>query len=138
MVSNERSLLALAFFFPVLSFGQAITATVVGTVTDPSGTSVPGGLHVAIRNVQTNQLRDAITNSLGGYEFLFLPVGSYTLAVNSAGFQRAEVSVFSLSVDQVARVDLKLVIGQPTDKVEVTAAAVGPANRKCHGRDGDR
>jgi hypothetical protein len=45
--------LTLAVFLPVLAFGQAITATVVGTVTDPSG-AVVRNARVAIRSQQTN------------------------------------------------------------------------------------
>ncbi len=104
-------------------FAQAITAKVVGTVTDPSGAAVPGAA-VAIQNVQTNQARTTKTNEVGNYEFSFLPIGAYTLTVESAGFQKAEVSQFQLSVDQVARVNVQLNVGEVTEKVSVEASAV--------------
>ncbi|MBI3472852.1 MAG: carboxypeptidase regulatory-like domain-containing protein, partial [Candidatus Solibacter usitatus] len=122
---NFRFLLlaGLAGLFAVLLHSQATTAKVVGSVTDPSGAVVPGA-KVAIRNQQTNQARAAVTDTLGSYEFSFLPIGSYTLEVEAAGFQKAEVSAFALSVDQVARVDVKLSIGQAAESVKVDAGAV--------------
>ena len=117
-------LLILSCCLPVLAFGQAISATVVGRVTDPSG-AVVAKTRIVIRNQQTNQVRETITSNLGIYEFLYLPVGVYGITAEAPGFQRMEVSSFSLSVDQVARVDLTLVLGQTTDKIEVKAAATG-------------
>ena len=108
---------------PADLFAQAITAKVVGTVTDPSGASVPGAT-VTIQNVQTNQSRTTTTNAVGNYEFSFLPIGSYTLAVESSGFQKAEVSQFQLSVDQVARVNVQLNVGEVSEKVSVEASTI--------------
>ncbi len=104
-------------------FSQAITANVVGTITDPSGAAVPGAT-VFIRNQQTNQSRSAKTDEQGKYEFPFLPVGVYGLTVDARGFQRSEVAAFPLSVDQVARVDVKLSVGQSSESVQVVATAI--------------
>src|SRR5439155_15799646 len=82
--------LALA---PSSLFSQAITANVVGTITDPSGAAVPHAT-VVVRNQQTNQSRSATTDGQGKYEFPFLPVGAYTLTVDARGFQRSEVGGF--------------------------------------------
>jgi hypothetical protein len=102
---------------------QAITAKVVGTVTDPSGAAVQAAL-VSITNVQTNQPRTTKTNEVGNYEFSFLPIGAYTLGVEATGFQKAEVSQFQLSVDQVARINVQLNIGEVAEKVSVEASTV--------------
>src|SRR5260370_20701673 len=103
---------------------QAITAKVVGTVTDASGASVPVAV-VTIQNVQTNQSRSTKTNEVGNYEFSFLPIGSYTLTVEAPGFQKSEVSQFQLSVDQTARVDVQLNVGEVSEKVSVEASSIG-------------
>ncbi|MEX2261434.1 MAG: TonB-dependent receptor [Bryobacteraceae bacterium] len=108
---------------PLPLFAQAVTATVVGNVTDPSGASVPAA-KVTIQNQQTNQTRTSATDSSGKYEFSFLPIGPYNLLVEASGFQRAEVSGFQLSVDQVARVDVKLTIGQAAESIRVEAGAI--------------
>src|SRR5215472_1387597 len=111
--------LALPHILPA----QAITAKVVGTVSDPSGAAVPTAV-INIRNVQTNQIRSTKASEVGTYEFSFLPIGDYTLTVEAPGFQKAEVSAFRLDVDQVARVNVQLVVGEISEKVAVEASAV--------------
>ena len=114
--------LMLALAFPSVSTPQAITAKVVGAVSDPSGAAVPGAT-VTVRNVATNLTRASETNETGSYEFSFLPLGRYTLTVESTGFQKAEVSEFTLAVDQVARIDVAMTIGEVTEVVNVEADA---------------
>jgi hypothetical protein len=104
--------------------GQAITAKVVGSVADPTGAAVPQAT-VSVTNVDTNLTRTTTTNEVGNYEFSFLPVGSYTMSVEKEGFQKTGVQPFRLRVDQVARIDVTLQVGQVTEVVEVAAAAVG-------------
>src|SRR5437762_10050532 len=116
-------LAVLALLVSLPAFSQAITAKVSGTVSDPSGAVVPNA-SVTIRNQQTSQARSAKTDSAGGYEFSFLPIGSYSLSVEATGFQKAEVAPFPLSVDQEARVDVKMTIGQAAETVQVAATAI--------------
>jgi hypothetical protein len=115
---------ALALTLPHSIYAQAITAKVVGAVSDASGAAVPAAA-VNIHNVQTNQTRTTKTNESGNYEFSFLPIGEYTLSVEAAGFQKSEVSQFQLNVDQVARLNLQLTVGELSEKVSVEASAVG-------------
>jgi hypothetical protein len=117
-------LLATALALAVYpAFPQATTANVVGTITDPSGGLVPAAT-VTIQNRQTGQARKAQTDAQGNYEFTFLQTGEYSLAVEKPGFQKSEVAPFTLSVDQVARIDLKMSIGQSAESVQVSATAV--------------
>jgi hypothetical protein len=104
-------------------FSQAITATAAGTVTDPTNAAVPNA-KVTIRSQQTNQARTTNTDSAGFYEFSFLPIGAYSLTVEAAGFQKSEMAPFTLSVDQVARLDVKLTLGQSAETVQVKADAI--------------
>ena len=115
---------ALYVFLPQAIYAQAITAKVVGTVTDPSGAAVPTAA-VNIQSVQTNQVRTTKVNELGNYEFSFLPIGEYKLSVEAPGFQKAEVNQFHLDVDQVARLNVQLNVGEISEKVVVEAAALG-------------
>jgi hypothetical protein len=121
----KRLLLFLLLYSSVAGplFSQAITATAVGTITDPTGAVVPNA-KVTIRSRQTNQARTATTDSAGNYEFSFLPVGAYSLTVEAAGFQKSEVGQFTLSVDQVARLDVKMTLGQSAETVQVQASAI--------------
>lgn len=104
-------------------FSQATTAKVVGTISDPSGAAVPAA-KIVITNRQTNQSREVTSDPQGGYEFPFLATGSYVLSVEASGFQKAQVSPFTLSVDQVSRIDVALQVGQTTESVQVQAGAL--------------
>jgi len=108
---------------PVKLAGQATTARVTGTITDASGASVPNAA-IAATNTATSQVFRSLTNAAGNYEVV-LPVGTYTLTVEATGFQKTQVSAFTLSLDQVARVDVQLQVGQMTQQVEVAASAIG-------------
>lgn len=100
----------------------AITAKVVGSITDPSGAAVPNAA-VTLTNVHTSELFKTTTNTAGTYGII-VPTGSYTLSVEAKGFQETQVTAFTLAVGQVARVDAKLNLGQVTQQVEVAAGAV--------------
>ncbi|MBZ2177591.1 MAG: carboxypeptidase regulatory-like domain-containing protein [Acidobacteriota bacterium] len=104
-------------------FGQTITATAVGTVTDPSGAAVPGAA-ITITNTQTGASRNTVTDGAGNYTFAFLTPGSWSVSVEAKGFQKATTQPVSLSVDQVARFDIRLTVGQSTESVQVTAGAI--------------
>ncbi|MFN7919817.1 MAG: TonB-dependent receptor [Bryobacteraceae bacterium] len=119
----QRIVLFSLFSISSALFGQAITARVVGTISDPSGAVIANG-KVELRNVQTNAARTVTSDTGGNYEFNFVPVGNYTLTVEASGFQKAEVSQFTLSVDQVARLDIKLTIGQTAESIKVEASAI--------------
>jgi hypothetical protein len=121
-----QSLLVAALIAVSLSaslWSQATTAKVVGTISDPSGASIPGA-RITIQNQQTGQARTANADGQGNFEFSFLPVGTYTLSVEAGGFQKAQISAFQLNVDQVSRIDVKLSLGQTTESIDVEAGAV--------------
>jgi hypothetical protein len=101
---------------------QTITGTITGTVTDPSGASVPNAKVTAV-NAATNINSEATTNESGIYNLLFLPVGDYSVSVSASGFKKASVPAFRLAGSQVARVDLRLEVGEATQVVEVTGVA---------------
>jgi len=116
-----RLLLPL-LFLPLLSLAQSITANLVGNVTDPSGGQLPDAA-LNLRHQETGEARTTVTNSAGEYRFTLLRPGRYTLTAEHAGFKRASLAAFDLQVDQTARVDVTLAIGQVTESVEVDARA---------------
>src|SRR5262249_40270688 len=101
---------------------QVTTGTIVGTVTDPSGATVPHA-QVTATNVGTALLRSIETNDQGEYRIEFLPVGEYSIEVNAPGFRKVVHKNIVLQVNQVARVDVPLMVGQTSERIEVTAAA---------------
>lgn len=114
-------LLLLAFFAPVLAYCQN-TASIVGAVTDPAGAAMPG-CSISVRNELTGYTRSAVTGTDGAYTVTLLPLGTYSVTASKSGFAESVRSGISLSVQQVARVDLRLALGSTTQKVTVTAAA---------------
>ena len=117
--------LAALTFFVFLSLGgmlmaQTATGQITGTVTDSSGAVVPQA-HVALKSQLTGATREATTNASGNYVFALLPVGVYSVTAKLQGFCTAKRSDIRLNVDQVARVDLELAVGEVTQTVEVKA-----------------
>jgi hypothetical protein len=104
------------------AWGQAVTASITGTVTDPSGASVPGAT-VAATSVERGIVYTATTNDSGLYLIANLPVGSYTLKVEKSGFSSATRPAFVLTLNQVARIDIAMKVGQISETVEVSGAA---------------
>jgi hypothetical protein len=97
----------------------AVTATVVGRVTDPSGAVIPGAT-VTLRNQLTGLVQHTVTDSNGSYEFLALPVGAgYRVEVEARGFQSSTETAITLLVNQHFRLDFKLEVGSSTQKVTV-------------------
>ena len=71
-----------------LLFGQGERATFDGTITDPSGSSVPGAT-VKATNVATNVEIQATTNASGIYRLPYMPSGTYKISVTAPGFKSA-------------------------------------------------
>jgi hypothetical protein len=101
------------------AFAQG-TATLTGTVADPNG-AVVSGATVTATNVATNVSYNTQTTDAGLYRFSALPVGGYTVKVESSGFSTAQVEQVVLTVGQAVTQDIKLAVGAPTETVTVVA-----------------
>ena len=102
-----------------IAWGQA-TTSVRGTVTDSSGGYV-GGATVTLTNPESRSERSATTGDDGGYQFLFLPPGTYTLTVTSTGFQKYEQTGLKLLVNTPVTINVQLKVGGSKETVTVTA-----------------
>src|ERR1700694_4177938 len=102
--------------------GQETTATLVGNVTDPSGAAIAG---VAIRatNLLNNAVRETKSDAGGSYTLPFIPAGEYAITAAAAGFQTQKVEHLTLQVQQSARVDFKMTVGNVNESIEVAANA---------------
>src|ERR1700730_8890800 len=96
-------LLALAVFFSLATpaSAQLPTGTFLGVVKDSSGAVVPGAT-VTIQSAETNETRNAVTNSGGAYRVPALPVGRYQIVVGHAGFKTETQTGLNLEVGQEA------------------------------------
>jgi Carboxypeptidase regulatory-like domain len=104
------------------AFAQDVTATITGTVSDPSGAAIPGAT-VTAKSVERGTTFKDISNDAGIYRIPQLPVGNYELRVEKDGFQTALYPAFTLVLNQIARIDAQLKVGQVTQTVEVTGGA---------------
>src|ERR1051326_3956951 len=102
------------------AFAQAVSGSLLGTVTDSSGGAVPNA-KVTITETQTGVSRTTNTNESGNYTFSDLPPGKYTVAAEQKGFKRAARAGVDVNVNSTERVDLMLTPGEITETVNVTA-----------------
>src|ERR1700736_6433189 len=79
------------------------TATIQGTVTDPSDAAIVG-VRIQITNVATGVVTGVETNNSGLYSAPLLPPGGYRVAAEKPGFVRAVRTGIQLDVEQTARV----------------------------------
>src|SRR5260370_21215922 len=106
----------------ISSWAQISGGSIVGSVLDSSGPAI-GGAKVMATNVATNEALNTVTNETGYFEFPFLAAGRYVLQAENPGFERARTAEFSLNSGTRPRFDLKMVVGQVSDSVEVIASA---------------
>ncbi len=121
---RARCLRVVVFLFLVasLAFGQGATASITGTVTDPSG-AVVAGVAIEARNTETGAVYQAASTSAGNYTVPGLPVGTYALNAKAAGFKTYTHQNLALTAAQVLREDIPLEVGAATDTVTVSAEA---------------
>ena len=120
---SRLALLLSAIFLIFAAQAVAQEATIVGTVTDPSGASVASA-SIAITNLDTGVSRTVPTSSDGQYVVPGLAIGHYTLKVTAAGFKVAEQTGLTLAVGDRQRIDFKLQVGSAQEQVTVEANAV--------------
>ena len=102
--------------------GQYSTASLAGTVTDPSGASIPGA-KVTVQNNDTGFTQTFTTEAEGEFLFPRLPIGNYRLTVERPGFATYVREAIGLTVGQAATIDIKMRLGEVTEKVTVQADA---------------
>lgn len=107
---------------PHAAMGQDVTATITGTITDPSGAPLPGAT-VTAKDVDRGTLWPATTNESGIYNILRIPVASYSLRIEAKGFQTVLYPPFTLVLNQTARVDMQMKVGSVAETIEVNGEA---------------
>jgi len=103
-------------------FGQALSGTVVGTVTDQAGAVVPGA-NVTLIHEGTQFTRTTASNANGQYTAFSFPPGRITISVEHSGFQKLVRSGVELTAADTLTVDLRLNVGNVQETVQVTGEA---------------
>src|SRR5438132_6253579 len=113
----------LLTFVPSLARAQTGAASITGLVADQTGGALPG-VTITAKNQSTDVPYVTTTNEAGNYTITPLAVGAYVVTAELAGFRTVMTNPVTLEANQVARVDLKMMVGQVQENVLV--AGVSP------------
>lgn len=123
--------LAALLSAPAALYAQQSLGTISGTVADQTGAIVPGS-SVSIVNDQTSAKRQMRSSQSGTYSFQALPIGSYTLTVQMAGFNTQKVAQVVVQADRTTTLNVRLKPGDVSTSIDVTATpaldATDPTN----------
>jgi hypothetical protein len=101
-------------------YGQAVTGSMLGTITDSSGGAVPNA-KVTITETKTGIGRSTEANDSGNFSFPSLEPGTYKVSAERTGFRTSVRDGVALLVNTTVRIDLVLTPGQVNETVIVTA-----------------
>jgi outer membrane receptor protein involved in Fe transport len=101
--------------------GQAVTGSVLGTITDSSG-AVVSAAAVTLTETSTQTSRQVHSNASGNYFFPDVPPGEYSVSVELTGFKKEVRGGITVNVNASPRADVQLQPGDVSQTVEVTAA----------------
>ena len=104
------------------AFGQAVTGSITGYITDPTGSAVPAAT-VTATETRTNVSTSRTADAAGMYLITNLLPGTYTLTVTAAGFKAFSQEAIQLAVGGTARTDVKLELGQVSEHITVEASS---------------
>ena len=110
--------LAMLSFAASAGWAQVTTATLYGSVQDPTGAVIPGG-QATLTNVDTGLVYTAQAGQTGEFVFNVLPVGTYTLRIESDGFKTYQSTGITLIASQVVRQTHTLEVGSVSETVTV-------------------
>jgi hypothetical protein len=116
------ALLAILAVFSVASLAQSTSGELAGTVTDPTGATVPGA-KVSATNTATGVTTTTTTGSSGQYRLSNLLVGTYDLTVTAAGFTKLQQKGLIVELNKTETKNLGLEIGEASVTVDVQEAA---------------
>jgi hypothetical protein len=113
-------LFALAMSAPAVAGAQAINGTIEGTVVDGQGGVLPG-VTVTVTNLDNGDVRSVVSNENGLYRALLLPLGTYKVTAELAGFKKFEQSGVTLRAGQTAVINVSLSVGAVAETITVMA-----------------
>jgi Carboxypeptidase regulatory-like domain len=102
------------------ALAQFELGSVVGVVTDPSGSVIPNAA-VQVKSLATNVVRQSVTSAAGEFDFVALQPGQYSITAKQQGFQETTRN-FEIVVGQRLELNLSLAIGSATQNVTVSAS----------------
>jgi Carboxypeptidase regulatory-like domain len=98
---------------------QAVTGTILGTVTDSTGALIPGAT-ITLTHAGTGLTRTVVTDGAGEYTVPSLPTGRYSLTAELSGFKTVSLPDIDLGVDQRMRLNVRLELGTVSETITIT------------------
>jgi hypothetical protein len=121
---RRAAMLLVAAAMTTIVPAQETTGTILGSVTDPSGATVPNA-RITITNTDRNtQERVLTSNSAGDYSAPQLPIGHYSIRVEAPGFKNYQESGITLNVNDRRAIPVRLDVGNVQETVSVQANAL--------------
>ncbi|MCS7024870.1 MAG: TonB-dependent receptor [Bryobacteraceae bacterium] len=114
-------LVILAWFSAALAWTQTASTQILGLVTDSTGAIIPGAT-VTAKRLATGDLRTTTTNETGNYIFPLVESGEYEVSCVAAGFKTEVRKNIQLELNQKARIDFQLQVGQQAERIEVSSS----------------
>ncbi len=118
----KRSIITSLLFFSGCRVYAQQTASIAGTIFDKSHAVIPSA-HVTLRNTGSNATRSVVTDGEGHYSIALLSAGTFELDVEAPGFRTGVRSDLHLTVGQSAALDMTLVPGDISERVDVQATS---------------
>jgi hypothetical protein len=104
----------------VSASGQTFYGSVVGTVSDSSGSAVPQA-NVTLINMGTQERRNVAADESGNYQFVNLNPGQYRVEIEKIGFRKFVREPITVEVQSAVRIDVSMQLGDVNQVIEVTA-----------------
>jgi hypothetical protein len=108
---------------------QVLYGSVLGTITDPSGSVVPNA-KVTLSSKEAGSAKETTTDEAGRYSFVNVLPGKYDIKAVATGFRTLNEADIDVSPNTVGRADLKLEVGQTSDQVTIEATSVALQTEK--------
>src|SRR5450432_4562161 len=124
LISISHIVVSMLFCaFPSIASAQGeTTSAIVGRVTDPGGAAVPGA-NVTIANTETGATRSAHTDNDGRFNFPQLMPGTYSIKVDSQGFEPEQNQNVSAALGQKQTIDFSLRTAGLKQSIEISSEA---------------
>jgi Carboxypeptidase regulatory-like domain len=124
-ITSVAVLLLISLLAPLAivpsAHAQQTLGGITGTVTDKTGSVLPETTVTAVGD-QTGLTRTQKTSATGGYDFVNLPIGTYTLTFTHEGFQTQKLPSIQVQADRTGTLNVIMPVGQVSSVVEVAAA----------------
>jgi len=116
------SLIALLFLLTSGVFAQTVSTQILGLVTDSTGAVVPGAT-ITAKRIETGDVRTTVSNETGNFIFPLVDSGTYDVTCTSAGFKTESRRNIPIELQQKARIDFQMQVGQQAETIEISASA---------------